>query len=162
MAIYSDPYMFNIVLNSQKSNPTFSSGNTNDQTYLFNWTNIPQGKYKMTWTFKSAVNGVNLLAAYNPQVELTLGSVPTTYVGGQIVQSYVVNYIGTLRQFIDPTQNGYYVANSTDNSSTFYNSVPTNQMITVKLFNDDFLTLFVAGGGMPQYVMFLNFEKINH
>jgi len=161
MAIYSDPYMFNIILNSLKSNPTFSSGNTNDKTYLFNWTNIPQGKYKMTWTFKSS-NQTNLLASYNPQVELTLGSVPTTYVGAQITQSYVVNYIGTLRTFVDPTQDGYYVANSTDNSSTFYNSVPTNEQITVKLFNNDFTTLFTAGGGMPEYVMFLNFEKINH
>ena len=161
MAIYSDPYMFNIILNSLKSNPTFSSANNNDQTYLFNWTNIPQGKYKMTWTFKSS-NQANLLTSYNPHVELTLGSVPTTYVGGQLTQSYVVNYIGTLRTLVDLTLNGYYVANSTDNSSTFYNSVPTNEMIIVKFFNSDFLTLFTDGGGMPEYVMFLNFEKINH
>jgi hypothetical protein len=152
--------MFNIILNSQKSNPTFSSGNTNDQTFLFNWTNIPQGKYKMQWTLKSTAPVANLLAAYNPQVELTLGSIPTTYIGGQISQSFIANYIGTLRQWVDPTQQGFYYANLNDNSPTFYTSLPTDFKIQVKMFNDDFLTLFTAGGGMPEYVMFLSFTKI--
>jgi len=159
MAIYSDPYMFNIVLNSQKSNPTFSSGNNNDKTYLFNWTNIPQGKYKMRWTFKSG-NQTNLLATYNPQVELTLGAVSTTYVGGQITQSYIINFVGTLRSWVDPTQDGHFVANVNDNAPIFYNSVPTDDQIRVRMYNDDFTTLFTAGVGMANYVMFLNFEKV--
>lgn len=160
MAIYQDPYMFNIIINSQKANPTFSTGNNNDLTFLFNWTNIPHGKYRMQWTFKSAAPAANLLAAYNPQVELSLGTVPTTYIAGQISQSFICNYIGTLRQWVDPTQQGFYYSNLNDNSPTFYTSVPSDFQIRVRMFNDDFLTLFVAGGGMPEYVMFLSFTKI--
>jgi hypothetical protein len=151
--------MFNIIINSQKSNPTFSSASNNDLTFLFNWTNIPQGKYEMRWTLKSDALGDNLLAIYNPQVELTLGSIPTTYVGGQLSQSYIINYIGTLRSWVDPTQQGFFFSNLTDNSPTFYTSVPTDERIRVRMFNSDFITLFTATA-FPEYVMFLSFTKI--
>jgi len=65
MATYTDPYMFNIVLNSQNSSD-FSS-NTNDSTYLFNWTNIPQGKYQVSFSYRG-LNNSDLVASDSPQV----------------------------------------------------------------------------------------------
>jgi hypothetical protein len=55
MANYDKPYSFNIVLNSQQVS-AFSSANNNDRTYEFNWTNIPQGKYMMSFSYKGQNN----------------------------------------------------------------------------------------------------------
>ena len=57
MANYDRPYKFNIVLNSQQVSAQ-SSGNDNDCTYEFNWTNIPSGKYRMSFSYKGKNNDV--------------------------------------------------------------------------------------------------------
>ena len=161
MAIYEKPYMFNIVLNSQQSS-AFSSGNTNDVTYLFNWTNIPQKRYKMTMYWKGKNNG-DYVANDCPQVFITLGDVPTTYQPGAIDGSNVSFFVGSLRPDTHAANQICFISDGMNhNPEVFFNNVPRSDQIRVQVFRDDFVTPFttIAGSNLADYVAVLQFKEI--
>jgi hypothetical protein len=159
MTNYTHPHRFNIVLNSQQS---ALGTNTNNLYYEFNWTNIPQGKYEMSFSFLAQNNG-DYVANDCPQVFLSLGCVPSVYQASNLNGSVVSTFIGSLRaQTHAAGQVGFY-ANTNDNPNVFFNNLPTSGPIRVQVFQDDFTTPFVTATGainLAQYVLVLSFQKV--
>lgn len=163
MANYTKPYMFNIVLNSEMAYPTYGVNlTTNDKYYAFNWTNIPQGKYVMTWSYRGLEQS---LATGNdsPQVFLTLGSTPSTYTANNTSGSVVSTYIGNLQTTTHINADLYYNANQYDNCPVFFECLPTNNMIHVQVMCANWVDPFMAGAlqteFLAEYVLTLHFEK---
>jgi hypothetical protein len=159
MANFINPVQFNIVLNSQQVS-TQSSGNPNDCTYDFNWSNIPRGKYKMTFTYRGKGNA-DAVANDSPQIFLSLASTPSVYQASGQNGSIVSMFIGTLRLQRQITASLYYDASNNDNPDVFFNEVDGGS-IRVQVFKDDFVTPFTttAGSNLAEYVMVLSFSQI--
>jgi hypothetical protein len=161
MANFINPRRFNIVLNSQQVSAS-SSGNPNDCTYEFNWTNIPQGKYKMSFSYKGQ-NNSDFVSNDSPQIFLSLGTVPSVYQANGSNGSVVSNWVGSLHaETHAAAQVGFY-ANLQDNPDVYYDSLPTSGPIRVQVYRGDFITPFttVTGGlNLANYVMCLSFEQM--
>lgn len=161
MTNYISPKRFNIVLNSQQVS-TSSSGNPNDCTYEFNWSNIPQGKYKMSFSYKGQ-NNSDFVSDDSPQVFLSLGTVPSVYQANGSVGSVVSTWIGSLRVETHSDNEVAFVANLQDNPDVYYDSMPTSGPIRVRVFRSNFTTPFTTTTGtlnLANYVMALSFEQV--
>jgi hypothetical protein len=157
MATYTDPYMFNIVLNSQNS-AAISSPNVNNKTYLFNWTNLPEGRYEVTFSYRGLNNG-DLVASDSPQVFVSLSS--TTYQATTTETNRVSQFMGSLQIVTHDAGQAYFTCNIHDNPPIFLPSRP-NGAIVVRVLNGAFSDFFntIAGSGLAEYVMCLSFKKI--
>ena len=160
MANYDKPYKFNIVLNSQQVS-TQSSGNDNDCTYEFNWTNIPSGKYRMSFSYRGKNNG-DLVVDDSPQVFLSIASCPSVYQANGTSGSVISTFIGTLGISTHANAQAYFYSNLYDNPDVFFNNEPTNGPIRVQIFSDNFTTPFttLAGSNIADYVLVLSFDQI--
>ena len=160
MANYDKPYKFNIVLNSQQVS-TQSSGNDNDCTYEFNWTNIPSGKYRMSFSYRGKNNG-DLVVDDSPQVFLSIASCPSVYQANGTSGSVISTFIGTLGISTHANAQAYFYSNLYDNPDVFFNNEPTNGQIRVQIFRDNFITPFttLAGSNIADYVLVLSFDQI--
>lgn len=159
MSAYDKPYLFNIVLNSQYS--LFLSG-TNDETYLFNWTNIKPGRYKITMYWRGK-NNADFVASDSPQVFITFGTVPSVYQANGIDGSFVSFYAGTLRAETHAAGQVYFVSDGTNHNPEIYiESKPLSNQIRVQVFRDDFITPFttLAGSNLADYICVLSFKEI--
>lgn len=159
MANYTKPYKFNIVLNSQQSSP--ASTGTNAEVYEFNWTNIPQGKYLMNFSYLGKNNG-DYVANDCPQIFLSLNTVPSVYQANGTTSSNVSQFIGNLRAQTHAGGQVNFYANEQDNPPVYFNNLPTSGPIRVQVFRDDFVTPFttVALSDLAEYVMVLTFRKV--
>lgn len=163
MANYTKPYMFNIVLNSVLASPPGVMANTNDKSYFFNWSNIPRGKYVMTWSYR----GTRQLTATGddtPQVFLSIGSTPSNYIaGGTTTSSNITTYIGNLQSNTHINADLYFCADQYQNCPVFYESLPTDNVIRVQMFDFDWLTPYVSSTAgneiLSNYVLTLHFEQ---
>lgn len=160
MANYDKPYKFNIVLNSQQVSAQ-SSGNNNDCTYEFNWTNIPSGKYRMSFSYRGKNNG-DLVVNDSPQVFLSIASCPSVYQANGTSGSVISTFIGTLGILTHAAAQTYFYSNLYDNPDVFFNNEPTNGPIRVQIFRDNFTTPFttLAGSNIADYVLVLSFDQI--
>lgn len=160
MANYDKPYMFNIVLNSQQSS-AFSTG-TNDEVYLFNWTNIKPARYRVAMYWKGKNNG-DFVYNDSPQVFITLGTVPNVYQAGATDGSFVSFYAGSLRPDTHAAgQVGFVADGANHNAEFYYDAKPLSTQIRVQVFRDDFVTPFttIAGSNLADYVCVLYFKEI--
>lgn len=158
---YSDPFMFNIVLNSQQV-AVGSSGNPNDCTYDFNWTNIPRGKYKMAFSYKGQ-NNSDFVSNDSPQLFLRLGATPSVYQASSQNGSVVSNYIGALHAETHAAAQVSFYANIQDNPDVYYESLPTSGPIRLQVFRANFQTIFTTitnNQDLANYVMVLNFTRV--
>jgi hypothetical protein len=154
--------MFNIVLNSQQVAAS-SSGNPNDCTYEFNWTNIPRGKYKMAFSYKGQ-NNSDFISNDSPQLFLSLGATPSVYQASAQNGSVVSTYIGALHAETHAATEIVFYANIQDNPDVYYESLPTSGPIRLQVFRANFTTPFttLTGGlNLANYVAVLNFTKVD-
>lgn len=161
MANYDKPYLFNIVLNSQQSS-VFSSGNPNDVTYLFNWTNIKPGRYKVAMYWRGK-NNADFVASDSPQVFISIGSVPNVYQATGVDASVVSFYAGTLRADTHAAGQVSFVADGANHNAEFYyEAKPLSNQIRIQVFRDDFVTPFttLAGSNLADYIMVLTFKEL--
>ena len=160
MANYTKVHSFNIVLNSQQVSAA-SSGNPNDCTYEFNWSNIAQGKYVMSFSYKGKNNG-DFVSNDSPQLFLSLNSVASTYQASNAYGSVVSSYIGALRAETHAAGQVAFYANETDNCNVYYDCLPTSGPIRLQVFRDDFTTPFttLAASNLADYVVVLHFKQI--
>lgn len=161
MANYTKPYRFNVVLNSLQAITPIT--NLNDVSYEFNWTNIPAGKYDVSFSFLSQ-NVATYSANDCPAVFLSLGIVPSIYqASGVSGASIISSYFGSLRaQTHAAGQVGFY-CNSNDNPEVHINNIPTSEPIRVQIFKNDFVTPFTTatgGNNIADYVLVLSFKKV--
>lgn len=160
MANFINPRRFNIVLNSQQVSAS-SSGNPNDCTYEFNWTNIPQGKYKMSFSYKGQ-NNSDFVSNDSPQIFLSLGTVPSVYQANGSNGSVVSNWVGSLHAETHAAGQVVFFANLQDNPDVYYDSLSTSGPIRVQVYRSDFTTPFTTNVGsyLANYVMCLSFEQM--
>ena len=159
MANYTKPHMFNIVLNSQQVSDA-SSINNNDRSYEFNWSNIPHGKYEMSFTYKGLNNG-DFVANDSPQLFLSLGATPSTYQASNAYGSVISNYIGALHAETHAATQVAFYANEQDNCIVYYESLPTSGPIRLQVYKADFVTLFTTTtADLANYVVVLHFKQI--
>lgn len=161
MTNYVKPYRFNIVLNSQQVSAS-SSGNPNDCTYEFNWTNIPQGKYKMSFSYKGQ-NNSDFVSNDSPQLFLYMNATPSCYQASNANGSVISTYIGALHAETHDAAQIVFFANLNDNPDVFYDSLPTSGPIQLKVFRANFTTPFTTittNQNLANYVMVLTFEQI--
>ena len=162
MANYTKPHMFNIVLNSALASPPGYVANNADRSYNFNWSNIPKGKYVMTWSYRGLMQ-TNLTENDSPQVFLSMGSTPSTYIaGGTLTNNIITNYIGNLQTTTHANTDVYFCADSYQNCPVFYESIPTDNVIRVQMFDFDWVTPYTALIGLEPlaaYVLTLHFEQ---
>lgn len=161
MTNYIKPYRFNIVLNSQQTSAS-SSGNTNDCTYEFNWTNIPQGKYKMSFSYKGQ-NNSDFISNDSPQLFLTLNTVPSCYQASNAYGNVVSNYIGALHAETHAAGQVAFYANLQDNPDVYYENIPTSGPIRLQVFRGNFTTPFTTittNQDLANYVMVLSFDQV--
>jgi hypothetical protein len=160
MANYTKPHSFNIVLNSQQVSAA-SSGNTNDCTYEFNWTNIPQGKYEMSFSYKGQ-NNDDFLAEDIPHLFLSLNAVSSTYQASSQNGSVISQYIGALLGNTHNPLNMNYYAKEEDNCKVYFENMPTSGPIRVQVFDSNFITPFETIGGSPlaDYILVLHFRQL--
>lgn len=161
MANYTKPHIFHIVLNSQQVSDA-SSGNPNDCTYEFGWTNIPQGKYEMTFTYKG-LNNADFTANDSPQLFLSIGATPSTYQASNAYGSVVSTYIGGLHAETHAATQVSFYANEQDNCKVYYENIPTSGPIRLQVFKDDFITPFTTtttATNLANYVVVLCFKQI--
>ena len=161
MANFINPRRFNIVLNSQQVSAA-SSGNPNDCTYEFNWSNLPQGKYKMSFSYKG-LNNSDFVSNDSPQIFLSLGTVPSVYQANGSNGSVVSTWIGSLHAETHAAAQVVFYANLQDNPDVYYDSLPTSGPIRVQVYRANFTTPFttVTGGlDLADYVMCLSFEQV--
>ena len=161
MANYTKPHSFNIVLNSQQVSDA-SSGNNNDCTYEFNWSNIPQGKYVMNFSYKGQ-NNADFVSNDSPQLFLSLNSVASTYQASNAYGSVVSSYIGGLHAETHAAGQVAFYANEQDNCSVYYDCLPTSGPIRLQVFRSNFQTPFttITGGvELANYVVVLHFKQI--
>ena len=161
MTNYIRPHRFNIVLNSQQVSAS-SSGNPNNCTYEFNWTNIPQGKYKMSFSYKGQ-NNSDFVSNDSPQIFLHMNATPSCYQASNANGSVISTYIGALHAETHDATNIVFYANLTDNPDVFFDSLPTSGPIQVKVFRANFTTPFTTvttAQNLANYVMVLSFEQV--
>ena len=161
MANYEKQYTFNIVLNSQQVSAA-SSGDNNDCTYEFNWSNIPQGHYTMSFSYKGQNNG-DFVSNDSPQLFLSLNAVPSVYQANGNNGSVISTYIGALHAETHAAAEVVFFANLTDNPEVYYNSLPTSGPIRLRVFRGNFTTPFTTLTGgleLANYVMVLHFKQV--
>lgn len=161
MTNYVKPYRFNIVLNSQQVSAS-SSGNPNDCTYEFNWSNIPQGKYKMGFSYKGQ-NNSDFVSNDSPQLFLNLGATPSVYQANDSNGSVVSTFIGSLHAETHAGAQVVFYANLQDNPDVYFESMPTSGPIRLQVFRANFVTPFTTvttTQNLADYVMILSFEQV--
>ena len=161
MTNYIKPYRFNIVLNSQQVSAS-SSGNPNDCTYEFNWTNIPQGKYKMSFSYKGQ-NNSDFISNDSPQLFLHMNATPSCYQASNANGSVISTYIGALHAETHSATEVVFFANLNDNPDVYYESLPTSGPIRLQVFRANFQTQFTtitSNQNLANYVMVLSFEQV--
>lgn len=158
MANYTSPHMFNIVLNSQNAVTT----NPNDCTYYFNFTNIPDRKYKVSFTYKGLNNG-DYVGNDSPQVFLYMGTSPSVYQATSTDASQVSFFLGSLRAETHGAGQVYFYSNLNDNADVFINAPPMNNTLRILVTRDNFTTAFttLAGSNLADYVLVLSFVEVS-
>ena len=161
MTNYDKPYKFNIVLNSVDISELTVGDNNNKISYEFNWTNIPRGAYKMSFSYRG-LNNADFVANDSPQIFLSLGSVPSVFQASGETGSVISYYIGSLRTETHAGWQVYFYANLYDNPDVYFESMPTNGLIQISIFKSDFITPFAtaAASEIADYVMVLAFEQV--
>ena len=117
---------YNIVFNSNNG-----TGNNNQKTYFFDWSMIPSGKYQVSFSYQGQVN--KLTGGEIALVYMNLGQhnnfevLPNGYTNGQ--------YLGMVKPYILATASFLY-ADIGDNSSFTINDRPSQNNITISIFNN--------------------------
>ena len=148
--------IYNIILESSLG---VGPGNYG-RTYFIDWARLPQGAYKITYTFNSAVvTTVNDIVA-NLFIDLGQGQ-NTIIATGQTGIAYRQNYLGTLFWTGTGANNALY-ANTTSNPPIYISQRPTNNTVYVEVHTNSspFETNY-TGPDVGRYTLVLSFEKLN-
>lgn len=150
--------IYNVVLNS---NLKVAGSSTSNANYYFDWSVLPQGKYKLTWVFVGAPCDMNPLLSI-PMLEINLGQASVFRVDSTNVQATTTNCVGILtpNALVDAC---YLFADLTTNAPIFLSSRPTNNEFNARIRTNDALSIFFLdsnGEPLPEYVLTLSLELV--
>lgn len=147
--------IYNIILTSDLGNGT----NTLNETFFYDWTQIPNVPYKFTFTF---ISGIGLFANTSvPTIFIDLGQSNNKFAVGQNTSTinYRSNFVGSM-YYYGSGVNLQLSADLSTNPPIFLNSRPMNNSFLVEIhrniapFSLDFTQPPVA------YTLVLNFEEL--
>lgn len=148
---------FNVVCDS-RTNYSAGAGSQN-RSYYFDWSVIPDGKYEITFSFISDSNTLSLLQQYS--IFSNMISPQNAFQAGSRVGANTIAYLGTLRP--DAVNNGttpdtlnVLVANATDNPPVICNRPMTN-IFTIGIYDGLSGTLV---NPMSDYMLTLHFKPL--
>ena len=119
---------YNFVLNSNFGGRTPETSST----FFVDWSVLPEGEYKVSFTFTSSVASTDILITTNAVVYLNLGQVSTSIIESSAALSnnaYRSDFLGCLR----PT--GYQVGTTTPTDYLTFLYADTNTNLPVYLFS---------------------------
>jgi hypothetical protein len=146
---------FVIVINS--SNYYQRTTNVNNQTYLFNNTNIPAGNYKCRWSIKT---GIETTAAFNvyPTIYLETQNSQQAFSANSTGGNVVSYCLGPARQFINTANStSYYYSNATDNVNFYWNYRPGYEL---RVILRSAVSQTILHGGSSDYILMIEMEKV--
>lgn len=161
--------IFNVVLNSSVDSVDGTSSTI--ENFYHDFSTMDEGRYKVTWSFISAVNSVELpTGQYVANVFIDLGQGAYVNIASSANnnqgRNYSANFVGSLefRSFTTTTAGastsyGFYSASTTTNPPFYLDNKPRNNLVTVSLFSNQFQTssLFTPPAGI--YTLILSFHK---
>ena len=143
--------VYNIVFDSVNSVSTL-----NIDKFYFNWDKLPQGKYKVTFSFVSGILiNINPLVPY---VLIDLGSSKVFIAGNpsNVGNSNTGQFLGTLSTFVTTGGQCYLCARPQDNPTLYLDSLPSASQVVISiresgglLYDSDF-----------SFILTLSLEKI--
>jgi len=148
---------FSVILSSANR----ASGSINDATFNFNWNAMPEGKYKMGFTFYSAYGSI---PASNEGLFIAiknLGCVLPTYTVAPTDLSmntgaYGYNVLGYVSPWASGAINYLYAEHQSNCPLLIYNK-PTSNQFTVSLYKQNLTTVATLD---LNWTLTLNFEPV--
>lgn len=116
----------------------------NNESFFYDWSSIEEGRYRVTWSFMSAVNATTQpTGTFVPNVFIDLGQgAYTTIASSNLATSpnvgavFSQNFIGSL-EFKSFTTNiasyGYYCADTTTNPPFYIDNKPRNNIVNITI-----------------------------
>ena len=155
--------IYNFCLNSALGGASPTSGST----FFVDWSILPEGEYKVSFTFSSVATGTDLTLSTTPVIYLELGQASTTVIepsAANANNTYRGGFLGCLRaQSITSTLAGtaeYYTflyADTNNNPPVYLLSRPRNNTVTVDIHTSS-ATLQTNYTPIGAYVLTLSFE----
>lgn len=151
--------VYNVVLNSALGTAV---GAFIQYTFFYNWGQIPEGRYKVTFSFMSSAGNLTNTSVCN--VFIDLGQKNITFgnnISGSLVIKYTRQYLGMLR-YSGTGANTYLFAEENMNAPIYLNNRPTNNNVNVYMRNSDFAQNSYSFTTAPaNYSLVLNFELLD-
>ena len=147
---------FNICLSTASTYSIETAGKA--FTFAFDFSNMDNGKYKMTWSGQS-LNYVQATFLQNTGINLSIGNLSNTFVSNTTTSNKNYNSIGIFKTNIITATISNFNCNVTDNPPVYFDNISTSNNF-IKLQFVDFGTNTLIGFVMPTVVLNLCFEKI--
>ena len=150
---------YNIIFNSRKG--TQPTTNKSDSYYTFDFTTIPEGEYRASFTYMGQENDLSISASHNykiAQVFMDIGKANDFQAGNNSGTRFISsNFMG----FLDTNRNANYAylyAKKKDNTEIYFNR-PTNNVVNIKIL-DNLGVLYVDSNGadLNHYVLVLHLQ----
>ena len=122
--------IYNVVLQSAIGDGT----TTSNETFFYDWTQIPDVPYYLTFSFMCAVGGLSSNQVPSIYIDLSQSNnqLATSQFSGQI--AYKGQFLGNLMYAVISTNN-YVYAENTSNPPTYLNGRPRSNNFTVGIYS---------------------------
>ena len=151
--------IYNFCLNSNFGGATPATSST----FFIDWSVMPEGEYKVSFTFTSAITGTDLGNTTNAVIYLDLGQVSTSIIESSSVLSnnaYRSGFLGCLRQTSYSVSADYVTflyADTITNPPVYILSRPRNNSVSVDIHTSS-TTTTTNFSPIGAYVLTLSFE----
>lgn len=141
--------IYNIVLNS---NNYVSGTNSSNFSYSFDWSNIPEGEYEMTFNFNASATATDkVLVVVCPD----LGVASNVFTTTSTTASKFNNVIGVIYSTTG-TGDYDYITSSTHNPPVYLRTRPYSNNFTIYLYDTDGALTNIA----VDYILILSLKKL--
>lgn len=151
---------FSVVLNSRSPYEEVVSGNNNDLIYQYDFTNMEQGIYEVSFSYRGEQN--HLDSTDLALVYVDFGAYRSVFqASGSDTQNKYTQFIGFLHNQYNTSTDGYLYANLNDNPNFELKFKPSGNTIRVTMRKPDG-TLFETHGAqtLAEYILTMHFRKI--
>jgi hypothetical protein len=148
--------IYNVILNSAAGVGTFP----NYKTYCFDWNALPDGKYKLIFSYVGKVN--NLVGDKVANIYVDLGCSKNYLVSGTNISAVPSQLIGSVLPFNLNTVS-YLYATYTANPTVYLDTKPRNNTFVVQVLTNDAAPVpFTASAAtaLNDYTLILSFELL--
>jgi hypothetical protein len=146
--------IYNVVLMSTIGNGITTSG----ETFFYDWSQIPDKPYKLSFTFYSSITSMN--QAVIPLILVDLGQTFNKIATSQNINNicYLSNFLGSLR-FLGNSQNNIVSVDSISNPPSYLNGRPRSNNFIAQIIPNT--GVFGEIGYPPNnYILTLYLEEI--